>query len=227
MKTTDAENKTIKAIALYKKLLAFHKDDTDKSALLDADLHRLRFGWNKAVGEAKNARYKAALEAFAKANDGHELYAMARFQFAGVVQGEGDLVKARDIALSGTRAYPDSPGGKLCFNLVQDIESKAASATTERVWADPLPTIKVNYKNITKAYFRVVPADYVERLKGAQWRPEQLTSVKEIEGGSGQEAGAGVQPRPAGHPGLQGPHGSDPGARRDQARVLLPRRQPC
>ena len=44
----------VKAIKLYQKLLAFHKDDADKSALLDADLHRLRFGWNKAVGETKN-----------------------------------------------------------------------------------------------------------------------------------------------------------------------------
>ena len=174
VKTTDTSNKTIKAIALYKKLVAFHKDDTDKSALLDADLHRLRFGWNKAVGETKNTRYKTALEAFAKANDGHELFAMARYHLATVVQGENDLVKAREIALSGMKAFPDSPGGKLCFNLVQGIESKSVGSTTERVWADPLPTIKVTYKNITKAYFRVVSADYVERLKVTRWRPEQL-----------------------------------------------------
>ncbi|MBN9119881.1 MAG: hypothetical protein J0I06_12095, partial [Planctomycetes bacterium] len=175
VKTTDAGNKTVKAIALYKKLLSFHKGDKDPSAFLDADLHRLRFGWNKAVGEKRTDRYKAALEAFAKAHADHELYAMTRFQLAGVVQAEGDLVKAREIALTGAKAFPESAGGKLCFNLVQDIESKYAGATTERVWADPLPTIKVNYKNVTKAYFRVVAADYVERLKASRWRPEQLT----------------------------------------------------
>lgn len=171
-KTTDAGNTTVKAIKLYQNILAFHQGDKDKSALLDADLHRLRFGWNKAAGDTKNARYKAALEAFAQANDGHELYAMAQFQLAGVIQGEGDLVKARAAALAGLKAYPDNPGGKLCFNLVQQIESKSASATTERVWADPLPDIKVTYKNVAKAYFRVVAADYVERLKGQNWRPE-------------------------------------------------------
>src|SRR5262249_47382392 len=73
-KTTDAGNRTVKGIKLFQKLLAFHKDDKDNSAFLDTDLHRLRFGWNKAVGEAKNDRYKAALEAFAKANAKHELY---------------------------------------------------------------------------------------------------------------------------------------------------------
>lgn len=176
-KTTDANNKTVKAIKLYQQLLAFHKDDKDKSALLDTDLHRLRFGWNKAVGDKRNASYKAALEAFSKANDGHELFAMARFQLAGVAQEEGDLVKAREIATTGMKAFPDSPGGKLCFNLIKDIESKFTSATAERVWADPLPTIKINYKNVTKAYFRVMSADYVARLQPmvGRWRPEFLT----------------------------------------------------
>ena len=171
---TDPANRTIKGLSLFRKLLEFHKDDKDNSALLDADLHRLRFGWNKAVGETKNARYKAALEAFAKANVKHELYAMAQFQLASVIQGEGDLVKARAVAMAGMEAFPESPGGKLCYNLIQDIESKSSQLNTERVWADPLPTIKVTYKNITKAYFRVVKADYVARLKAAQWRPEYL-----------------------------------------------------
>src|SRR5262249_29773946 len=97
--TTDKDNRTVKGIKLFQKLLAFHKDDKDNSALLDADLHRLRFGWNKAVGEEKNARYKAALEAFAKANPKHELFAMAQYQLADVVRTEGELVKAREIAL--------------------------------------------------------------------------------------------------------------------------------
>jgi uncharacterized protein YfaS (alpha-2-macroglobulin family) len=179
-KTTDVQNRTVKGIKLFQKLLAFHKDDKDNSALLDADLHRLRFGHNKAVGTNKNDRYKAALEAFAKTNSKHELYAMAQYQLASVVQGEGDLVKAREIALAGMNAFPDSPGGKMCFNVVQDIESKSSNLNTERVWTDPLPDIKVTYKNLTKVYFRVIKADYVERLKRAQWRPEYLNHPEAV-----------------------------------------------
>ncbi len=172
--TTDQGNRTIKAIKLFQQLLAFHKGDAESAAFLDADLHRLRFGWNKAVGEDKNARYKAALEAFAKANRDHELFAMAQYQLAGVLQAEGELVKARETALSALNAFPESPGGKLAFNLIQQIESKSASITTERVWNDPLPDIRVSYQNITKVYFRVIKSDYLDRLKTAQWRPEQL-----------------------------------------------------
>jgi len=173
-KTTDPTDRTVKAVKLFQKLLAFHKADQDPSAFLDADLHRLRFGWNKAVGPDKNERYKAALTAFARANDGHELFAMAQYQLAGVIRDEGDLVKAREVALAGLKAFPDSPGGKLCHNLVQDIEAKSSGVTTERVWADPLPAIRVNYKNVTKVYFRVVRGDYAKNLKRASWHPEYL-----------------------------------------------------
>ncbi|MFM8274063.1 MAG: hypothetical protein ACKODX_17270, partial [Gemmata sp.] len=179
-KTTDANNKTLKGIRLFQQLLAFHKDAREPSARLDADLHRLRFGWNKATGETRNARYKAALEAFARANGEHELFAMAQYQLAGVVRDEGDLARARDFALAGERAFPNSAGGKLCYNLVQQIESKSARAATERVWADPLPTIKVTYKNVTKAHFRVVEANYVDQLKAARWRPEHLDNPKAL-----------------------------------------------
>ncbi|MCE9568364.1 MAG: hypothetical protein K8U57_40705 [Planctomycetes bacterium] len=173
-KTTDANNRTVKGIKLFQKLLAFHKDDKENSAFLDTDLHRLRFGHNKAVGTNKDARYKAALEAFAKANPKHELFAMAQFQLASVIQGEDDLVKAREVALVGMNAFPESGGGKLCFNLIQGIESKNASVTTERVWNDPLPDLRVSYKNITKVYFRVVKADFIERMKKTRWQPEHL-----------------------------------------------------
>jgi hypothetical protein len=172
--TTDTQNRTVKGIKLFQNLLAFHQGDADPSAFLDADLHRLRFGWNKAVGEDKNARYRSALEAFAKANSKNELYAMAEYLRANVLQTEHELVKAREAALAGMKAFPESPGGKLCFNVVQDIEAKGATLQTERVWAEPLPSIAITYKNLTKAYFRVVKADYIERLKQARWRPEYL-----------------------------------------------------
>ena len=45
---------------------------------------------------------------------------------------------------------------------------------TERVWNQPLPTIQVRYRNVTKVYFRVVPYSYEERLKTRPYRPEQL-----------------------------------------------------
>ncbi len=64
VKTPDAASLTVRAIRLYQNVLKFHKDDKEQSVFLDANLDRLHFGYNKAVGEDKNTRYKAALEKF-------------------------------------------------------------------------------------------------------------------------------------------------------------------
>ena len=85
------------------------------------DLHRLRFVYNKAVGEGKNESYIAALKRFTEENAGHELASMARFQWASTLHAEGKFVEARTIALAGKQAFPDSPGGKLCHNLILGV----------------------------------------------------------------------------------------------------------
>ena len=43
-------------IRLYQHLILFHQDDTDKTAFIDADLWRLNFGYNRAIGDDKNER---------------------------------------------------------------------------------------------------------------------------------------------------------------------------
>ncbi len=162
----DTDSLTVKAIRLYQNLLEFHRNDDDPSALLDVDLLRLRFGYNHAFGEEKSARYKDALERFADEWRGHEISASALFHWAGVLQQEGERVEARQLALRGEQAFPDSVGGRQCYNLIQQIEAKSVDVTTERVWNDPWPTLDVRYRNVTKIYFRAVKHDWLERLGG-------------------------------------------------------------
>ena len=174
VETTDAGSVTFKAVRLYQGLLRFHAKDKDQAAFLDADLWRLNFGYNKAVGEQKNERYKAALRRFIDRYGDHEISARARFQWASVLQQEGELVEAHRLAKQGAEAFPESFGGRMCHNLVEQIEAKSAQATTERVWNEPWPVIQVRYKNINQVFFRAVRADWAQRLKGARQRPEQL-----------------------------------------------------
>lgn len=172
--TTDADSMTVRAIMLYQALLKFHAQDKDKTAFLDADLWRMNFGYNKAVGEEKNARYKTALQRFVKKYGDEEISARARFQWASVLQQEGELVEALKLAKQGADAFPNSFGGKMCHNLVQQIEARSAQPSTERVWNEPWPVIQVRYKNVNKVFFRIVKAEWAERIKGAKQRPEWL-----------------------------------------------------
>ncbi len=71
--TTDTESRTIKAIKLFQQLLHFHKADKDSTAYHDADLHRLSFGYNKAIGKEKASAYKNALKTFAENHAKHEV----------------------------------------------------------------------------------------------------------------------------------------------------------
>jgi len=175
--TTDATSRTLQAVRLFQKLLDFHKEDKERSAFLDADLHRLQFGYNTAVGDEKAAKYKAALAKFADENGDHALSARARFHQATVLNGEGDKVEARKIAMRAVEAHRESPAGKLCANLILEIEQKQMQVATERVWAEPMPDIMVTYRNLSKVHFRLVKADFVARLKSEHWRPDQITDL--------------------------------------------------
>lgn len=172
--TTDTDSPKLKAIVLYQQLLAFHKNDPDPTAFLDAEIARLAYGYNTVFGEEKSARYQAALKAFTDKWADHELCALALHNWARVLQQEQELVEARKLALRGAQAFANSAGGKLCLNLVKEIEAKEAQITTERVWNAPWPKIRVTYRNVTEVYFRAVAWDWNDFLKKNRGRPEWL-----------------------------------------------------
>jgi uncharacterized protein YfaS (alpha-2-macroglobulin family) len=172
--STDETSPTLKAIRLYQDLIRFHQADDDRAALLDADLLRLEFGNNKAFGEEKTARYKAALKRFADKFADHKISARALFDLATAVHGEGDWVEARKIAQQGLARFENSVGGRRCYNLIKQIEARSSQVSTERVWNKPLPTIDVRYRNVTKIYLRAVTFDFESYVKSNRWQPEHL-----------------------------------------------------
>jgi len=167
--TTDTGSAKLKAVRLFQNLLAFHQKDEDKSAFIDADLYRLAFGDNQAVGPEKDDKYKAALKRFVDEWADHEISARALFAWASQLMEENELVEAHKLAKRGADVFPKSYGGVQCFNLIQNIEQKQVSISTERVWNEPWPVIAVNYKNITKAFFRAVPQDFDGFVAKQRW----------------------------------------------------------
>lgn len=180
--TNDSTSLTLTAVKLFQSLLSFHQNDADRSALLDADLYRLQFANNVAGEENKTQRYRAALKRFADENARHELSSRALYLLAESHQQDDELATAHAIAIQGERRFPDSIGGRQCHNLIAQIESPAMSITAERVWNDiggaNGPTIDVNYKNLSRVHFRLVPLDFDGFLQSGAWSPEQLDQRK-------------------------------------------------
>ena len=150
-------------------------------ATADADLARLVWVNNAAFGEDKAARYQAALKTFVDKWADHETSALALHQWARAIQSEGNLIVARSLARRGANAHRNSIGGRMCRNLISEIEAKSASITTERVWNAPLPNISVRYRNLTNVYFRAVAYDWNAFLDKRRNRPEYLSDAERRE----------------------------------------------
>jgi hypothetical protein len=162
---TDKDSPLLEAASLFRALIAFHAGDADRSALLSADLDRILWAAEAAVGEGVADRKEAALTAFIERAGDHEMAAEAMFHLASMVQEQGDLVRARKIALEAVAAHPKSHGGVQCANLVGEIEAKSLSLATEKAWAAPFPPVRVTYKNLEKVHLRVCKADWEQRLR--------------------------------------------------------------
>ena len=181
VKTTDTDAPEFKAIQLFQSLLSFHQADENRDAFIDADLARIVFAYNKAYGEDKKDRYEAALESFIENWSDHRISARARAHLATLVKEAGDLVRARKIAAQGFELFPDTPGGKLCGNIVEEIELEHVQVQVERVWNDPWPEIKLHYRNIDHVYFRMVRYDWEEFIKGnRRWGFENLETKQVV-----------------------------------------------
>ncbi|WP_186775528.1 alpha-2-macroglobulin family protein [Rubripirellula tenax] len=190
--TDDADSLTLAAIKQFQSLIRFHQNDSDRSAFFDTDLRRLIFAENQAFGESKSQRFQAALRRFAESNSENPVAARALHRLGESLRESGDLVAAHRVATQGLNKYPDSVGGRGCYNLIQEIESRSSGVVTERVWNWPGnepkghsdaggPVIDITYRNVTKIYFRLVRFDFREFISSKRWGVEQLDTGKRSE----------------------------------------------
>jgi len=173
-KSKEGDSFLLEAVKLYQDLLRFHAEDADKTAFLDADLHRLQFGNLAAVGSEATVRFQVALQRFADENQTHSLSAMALAKLSDSLYQEGEAVKAHKAATIGLGRFNDSLGGRMCFNLLQQIEARELQVQTERVWNSAKPTIEIAYRNLDNVYFRLVEFDYNDWKWGEYREPSNM-----------------------------------------------------
>ncbi len=172
--TSDTNSPIYKATRLYQQILGFHRDSQHMDAFADWDLGRLRFGFNHATGESKEIRYQTALRQFIDDWGNHAVSARARHDLAERLQNDGDLVAAHALATEGWQEFPESAGGKLCYNLMRAIEERSLTIATERVWNEPWPAIRVTYRNLEQIHFRLVAQNFETALAERPRNPEHL-----------------------------------------------------
>ncbi len=174
---TDADSPILQAAALYRSLLDFHAADADRTAFLAADLDRILWAAGSAVDAGDvtvTDRKTDAIEGFLGRAGDHEIAAQAAHALAEIAREHDDLVEARAIAARAMEKHPTSVGGRLCRNLVKEIDAKELSLATERAWAAPWPVVRVTYRNLAKVHLRLAKADWPARLKAGKPHPAWL-----------------------------------------------------
>ena len=148
-----------KGLALYDRLIDFHRADGNIDALTMAELGRAEYvrAFDEKPEKARDAVFAAFLDDFLnRYGDKTETVAYAAALKAGMLR-KTDLLAAHDLAASYETKWTDSPGGKKCANIVADIEQKSLEVSVERNWCAPWPDIEIKAKNITEVHFRIVP----------------------------------------------------------------------
>ncbi|RYG54679.1 MAG: hypothetical protein EOO01_00850, partial [Chitinophagaceae bacterium] len=174
-KTGDTTSLQYQALRLYQRILSLHIDDGSKDAMIDADLHRLQFAYNKSVHPDKSNLYKAALQKLADANASNPLSALASLRIAQIMMGTErtradydaplgeNEKKPTDFALIRKRlesiiaAHPKSEGGMMARQLLQQILAKDLNLVVEGVVLPGEPSrMLISYRNVPSASIRLV-----------------------------------------------------------------------
>lgn len=167
--TDDGESPKLAAVRLHQALLAFHAADADPAARLDADLARLIYIRNVAFGPEKLERYMERMKELETAHPDHPVAAEAAYERARTLHELSRLVEARELAAAWAARFPAAPGGIRCAELVDRIEARELSAECEHAGPPEGGDLLFSYRNITRAFVRVVRDDWRD-FRGEDWR---------------------------------------------------------
>ena len=175
-KTKDTSSLYFNALQIMQDLLAFHLNDAQPEALLDADLKRLDFVNEHGVFSNKEKLYENALLNIETKYSNSPASAQATYLRAQMLVESGnkynpltgkenqfDLVKAKYICEAAYAKFPKSEGGINCKNLISEIEKPSLHFEVEKVNLPALPfRALVTFKNIGKVYYRIVQTNREE-----------------------------------------------------------------
>ncbi|MFT3846848.1 MAG: alpha-2-macroglobulin family protein [Lacibacter sp.] len=191
--TTDSSSLQNKALLLLQEIIAFHINDAKPDALIDADIHRISFVNRTSTLENKTELYRSALAHLIKQYKDVPAAAQASFLLAqdyATFAATYDFKKHKSNDEQNPRYYyqkamaicrevmaqkENSEGKVNCSNLVNNIGQTDISITSEKVNIPGKPFRSLlNYRNTTKAFFRIVKMDKkaFDDMQNIRWQDE-------------------------------------------------------
>lgn len=174
---TDKHSQEYNALKIYQDLLAFRLSDKENlDALADADLKRLQFVKEHYFNKDENeVLYYEALQRIKNEYAKCDVGATINYEIANCIyqkaQDNQTIVKftikeAIRICDETIKNYPNTEGAINCTALKTTINYKELSLTTEEtVLPNEAFKVLVNYKNLNKVFFKIVPIAYKDKDK--------------------------------------------------------------
>ena len=156
-----------KGLALYGRLIAFHREDGNVDALAMAELNAAEYikEFDNLPEKVRSSSFATFLDNFIKRYEGKtDVVAYAAAKKARRLDGD-DRIAAHALASEYARKWPKSLGGRECSNIVAEIESKELSLAAERNWCAPWPEIEVTSRNVSEVHFKLVPVSFEELVR--------------------------------------------------------------
>lgn len=154
-----------KMAAVLGDLEAWHRDAGRPAAELEARLERLRRLYGNFDSKADRALLRDDLTARLPRYRAVSWWSMGIATLADWTRNQSAadrpraLVEARELALAGVAAYPDSPGGAACRRIAREIEAPDLSLAAMASDGAGRRSIRVVHANLTAVYFRAYRLD--------------------------------------------------------------------
>jgi hypothetical protein len=130
--TKDTASLQYNALLLLQDLLSFHQDDKTPDALMDVDITRLSFVYQKSVAENKEKLYEEALKEIEAKYNNNPISALASHLRAQIYYKKGqqyqphtqtenqyEIKRAKELCEQTSAKFPNSEGGTSCKNLLR------------------------------------------------------------------------------------------------------------
>lgn len=192
-------------LKLYQEAINLHLKDSDPAPLIDVDMERLSYVHQKSILPEKDSLYLAALRRLEQQFLNYPSSTEVAYQIAVQLNNDNEQIipysdqisihpaispaekwnkkQAIEICQAAITRFPDSFGAKNCQSLIENIKQPTFTITTGSATIIGKPSLAlVNYKNVSKVYFRLLKTDVeTNRDFFEKGREIQLEKYKSIQ----------------------------------------------
>lgn len=170
IESADSLSRELQVLRIFQELLRLHNQKREVQALVDAELKRLKYLRQHALGEQTDSLYAQALARLAVQFRQHPIVAEVKYEIASLYNERAaqykplesedyrwDRKKALEICEEVIEQFPQSRGAQLCRQLQTSILSHSLHVQVENVGVPGQPfRARLDYKNLGKVYCRII-----------------------------------------------------------------------